>query len=757
MSAARVAARDRGGGAGPSLRSPAVPSLLVTNDFPPKVGGIQSYLWELWRRLPADQVTVLTSRYPGDHEFDRRQGFRIERAREWWLLPTPDLARRIDALAAEVGADVILLDPVFPLAALGPRLRAAPVRGGGPRGRAVGAGPPAGRAAWCVRRALRHASGVVAAGGFPAAEAARAAGAALPTLVIPPGVDVERFHPPADRAGRSGGPALRARLGLGGDGPVVVGASRLVRRKGFDTLVDAVARLDEGVTLVLVGAGRDRARLERRAVARGVDHRVRFLGRVPDAELVDVLGAADVFAMLCRDRWGGLEYEGFGIVFVEAAACGVPSVAGRSGGSAEAVVDGETGLVVPGADVAAAVDALAVLLADPVRRAALGAAARARAEAELSYDRLAERLRPLASGELGALQGGGAAGESGTVRGAEGGGRSRDRRGRSVGCRVRTRAAGPAPPAGGAHAANGSDHRSLPGPGPADGRGARRARLVRLRGLAPGRRGAVRPGLPDSRSRSTCATRRRSTPPSPASPPSADGRLDAVVHQAGIAVGGAFEDVPDALGRDVFETNVFGLLAVTRAALPLLRANGRGRVVAVSSSAGAMGSPGISWYVASKWAVEGWAESAALELATVGVDLLVVEPGPYRTEIFRTSERVIPADSAYRDLARAVERHVDVEVARQARDPSEVAERIARLLDDPRPRFRTPVGPQARLAWGMRGIVPWSWRRRLVQRLLGPAARPSTPSTRPGTRPSLPAARSTHETLPVAAEPGPGS
>jgi phosphatidylinositol alpha-1,6-mannosyltransferase len=381
-----------------------VPSLLVTNDFPPKVGGIQSYLWELWRRLPAEQVTVLASRYPGDREFDGRQGFRIERAKEWWLLPTPDLARRIDALAVEVGADVILLDPVFPLAALGPRLHAAPVvvvvHGAE---LSVPARLPG--ASLVVRRALRHASGVVAAGGFPAGEAARATGGARPTLVIPPGVDVTRFHPPADVTGRATARALRARLGLGGDGPVVVGASRLVRRKGFDTLLDAVARLDDDVALVLVGAGRDRPRLERRAVARGVDHRVRFLGRVPDGELVEVLGAADVFAMLCRDRWGGLEYEGFGIVFVEAAACGVPSVAGRSGGSAEAVLDGETGFVVAGGDVGAAVEALGGLLADPARRAAMGAAARARVEAELSYDRLAERLRPLACGDLGALDG----------------------------------------------------------------------------------------------------------------------------------------------------------------------------------------------------------------------------------------------------------------------------------------------------------------------------------------------------------------
>jgi phosphatidyl-myo-inositol dimannoside synthase len=126
---------------------------------------------------------------------------------------------------------------------------------------------------------------------------------------------------------------------------------------------------------------------------------------VPDAELVDVLGAADVFAMLCRDRWGGLEYEGFGIVFVEAAACGVPAVAGRSGGSADAVVDGGTGRVVDGRDVRGAAEALGALLADADRRTAMGAAARSRVEAELSYDRLAARLRPLASGDLGGLDG----------------------------------------------------------------------------------------------------------------------------------------------------------------------------------------------------------------------------------------------------------------------------------------------------------------------------------------------------------------
>src|SRR2546423_13950212 len=103
-----------------------MPSLLVTNDFPPKVGGIQSYLWELWRRLPPGEVTVLTTPYPGAADFDRARACRVVRARHRVLLPTPALAGRIDALAREVGAGVIFLDPALPLGALGPRLRAAP-------------------------------------------------------------------------------------------------------------------------------------------------------------------------------------------------------------------------------------------------------------------------------------------------------------------------------------------------------------------------------------------------------------------------------------------------------------------------------------------------------------------------------------------------------------------------------------------------------------------------------------------------------
>ncbi len=194
-----------------------------------------------------------------------------------------------------------------------------------------------------LARVLRRASGVVAAGEYPAHEAVRAARRSLPGIVVPPGVDVERFTPVASAADRG---AARLRFGLDPDLPTVVAVSRLVPRKGFDVLLDALALLELDVQLVIAGDGRDRGRLEARANRLGLGGRVRFLGRVSDEELPDVYRSGDVFVMMCRERWAGLEAEGFGIVFLEAAACGIPSVAGRSGGSHEAVVDEKTGFVI---------------------------------------------------------------------------------------------------------------------------------------------------------------------------------------------------------------------------------------------------------------------------------------------------------------------------------------------------------------------------------------------------------------------------
>jgi len=373
-----------------------VTALLVTNDFPPRTGGIESYLYELWRRLPPGDATVLTNRFRGAPEWDAAQPFRIVRTKEPVLLPTPALTRQIDALAREIAADVIFLDPWLPLGALGPRLRAAPylvivhgsevtVPGRLPGSRELGA------------RGLHAAAGVVAAGSYPAREAVRAARRPLPGVIIPPGVDVDRFHPISDEDRV----AMRRRFGLDPDRPLVLGTSRLVPRKGFDVLIDAMARVRPDAQLVISGAGRDRARLERRAERRN-PRRVKFLGRVPDDALALLSASADVFAMPCRERWGGLEAEGFGIVFLEAAACGVAAVAGRSGGSHEAVVDGETGLVVEPNAVAVRA-ALERLLADPGERAAMGAAGRARVVAGFSHEQLAARLAPIAAGDLSSL------------------------------------------------------------------------------------------------------------------------------------------------------------------------------------------------------------------------------------------------------------------------------------------------------------------------------------------------------------------
>ena len=362
--------------------------LLVTNDFPPKIGGIQSLLWEWWRRLPPDSFAVLTSPYQGAAEFDDAQPFRIQRTPEPVLLPHPWMVRRIDAMAREVGADLVVLDPAVPLGIVGPSLRLpydvvlhgaeVTVPGRLPVSRQV------------LSHVLRRARHVVAAGGYPAAEAEHAAGRKLPITVVPPGVDVDRFHPLND-AERL---AARGHFGLPADAELIVAISRLVPRKGFDTAIRAVARLAPrrpDLVLAISGGGRDEPRLRRLAADLGAP--VRFLGRVSNDDLPRLYGCADVYSMLCRNRWGGLEQEGFGIVFVEAAACGVPQVAGDSGGAAEAVADGETGIVVRRPeDVDEVVAAYTALLDDPARARAMGLAGRERAMTQFSYDVLAERL-----------------------------------------------------------------------------------------------------------------------------------------------------------------------------------------------------------------------------------------------------------------------------------------------------------------------------------------------------------------------------
>ena len=362
--------------------------LLVTNDFPPKIGGIQSLLWEWWRRLPADSFAVLTSPHADAGKFDAAQAFRIERTPEPVLLPHPIMVRRINRMAREFGADFVVLDPALPLGAVGRALEIPyMVVLHGAEVTVPGRLPVSSQ---ILGHVLRGATHVIAAGGYPAREGRHAAGRDIPTTVVPPGVDTSRFVPLSDERRRE----VRRSFGWADDDEIVLGVSRLVPRKGFDVVIRAVAKLAPSrprLRLVIASTGRDESRL--RDIARDSSAPVTFVGRVPHDDLPALYGAADVFAMMCRNRWGGLEQEGFGIVLVEAAACGVPQVAGRSGGAAEAVTDGETGYVIDDpTDVDALADRIATILDDDALRASMREASRSRAVAEFEYDVLSARL-----------------------------------------------------------------------------------------------------------------------------------------------------------------------------------------------------------------------------------------------------------------------------------------------------------------------------------------------------------------------------
>lgn len=349
-------------------------TLVVTNDFPPRVGGVQQYVWNLVRNLPGDRVAVLAPNWPGWPAHDARQAFPVHRWPSAFLWPTDGLLRRIRSLVKDHRAQVVLFGHGIPLPLLGPQLDA-----GGVAYVALTHGVEAWAArapviSWGLRRGLSGAREVTAVSHHTARSIRPLIPAGVPLTVLHPGVDPERFSSDAVGAG------IRSRHDLGSR-PVVLCVSRLVPRKGQDVLIAAMPmlrRLAPGAALLLVGDGPHRRALEAAAVrARGS---VVFAGEVPDDELPAYYAACDVFAMPCRSRWGGLEVEGFGIVFLEAAAAGKAAVAGRSGGAAEAVVDEVTGLLVEGAEPKAVALAIARLLLDPDLRARIGAAARAHVE-----------------------------------------------------------------------------------------------------------------------------------------------------------------------------------------------------------------------------------------------------------------------------------------------------------------------------------------------------------------------------------------
>ncbi|NMD94883.1 glycosyltransferase family 4 protein [Rhodococcus sp. BL-253-APC-6A1W] len=370
-------------------------TLLVTNDFPPRPGGIQSYLQAFAGQLRAEDLVVYAPRWRGDSHvtFDAQQPYEVVRHPTTLMLPTPDVARRAARLVSEYGCDSVWFGASAPLALMAPAMRRAGAQRviASTHGHEVGwSMVPGGRQA--LRRIGDHTDTITYVSRYTRSRFASAFGPHAALEHLPSGVDTDVFCPdPVARA------ELRARYRLG-DRPTVLCLSRLVPRKGQDMLIRAlpeIRRRIDGAVLVIVGGGPYEDRLRDLAHRTGVTDHVVFTGGVPAAELAAHHTIADVFAMPCRTRGGGLDVEGLGIVYLEASATGVPVVAGRSGGAPETVRDGETGFVVDGTSVTAIATAVSGILADRDRAATMGAAGREWVSTEWRWDVLGAKLRRL--------------------------------------------------------------------------------------------------------------------------------------------------------------------------------------------------------------------------------------------------------------------------------------------------------------------------------------------------------------------------
>lgn len=373
--------------------------LLVTNDFPPRRGGIQSYLGEFVGRLVetgSHSVTVYAPQWKGAQAYDHAAcaaGYRVVRHPGTLMLPVPAVDSRMRRMIAEYDIDTVWFGAAAPLALLASRAR----RAGATRIVASTHGHEVGWSMLPVARSVLRRIGdgadvVTFVSRYTQARFAPAFGPGAALEYLPPGVDSDRFRPdPAARA------ELRKRYRLD-ERPVVVCVSRLVPRKGQDMLIKAlpaIRRRVDGAALVIVGGGPYLQALRKLARDCQVADHVTFTGGVPGDELPAHHALADVFAMPCRTRGAGLDVEGLGIVFLEASASGVPVIAGESGGAPETVQHNKSGLVVDGTSVDKVADAVADLLTDRDRAAAMGAAGREWVTANWRWDTLAIRLAGL--------------------------------------------------------------------------------------------------------------------------------------------------------------------------------------------------------------------------------------------------------------------------------------------------------------------------------------------------------------------------
>jgi phosphatidylinositol alpha-1,6-mannosyltransferase len=367
-------------------------TLVVTNDFPPRVGGINGYVAELMRRFPPDEVVVFASDWPGAAEFDAVYPQKVVRWPFRSMYPTAPVRERVEELVRQERPDILLFGAAAPLALMGKAIQRhtdvpyatfthgvevwagqVPVTRALLGSVARGAALVMGVSQWAVDQ-LQH-----VVGSIPRVE------------LLPPGIDRTRFNPGVSDA------AVRARHGLDGH-QVICCVARLTLRKGQDKVIRAlpwIAPEFPEVRFLIVGTGPDDDRLKSLAHRKRVADRVIFAGEVPFEVLPQYFRAGDVFAMPCRTRKLGLEVEAFGLALLEASAVGRPCVAGDSGGAPEAVVHGETGFIVDGNEVDEVAEAIVELLGQPEKAAKLGAAGADRVHRDFTWEALSSRLRGL--------------------------------------------------------------------------------------------------------------------------------------------------------------------------------------------------------------------------------------------------------------------------------------------------------------------------------------------------------------------------
>jgi phosphatidylinositol alpha-1,6-mannosyltransferase len=355
---------------------PRVPrSLFITNDFPPRIGGAQSYYWGLIQTLDPSDIVIIAPDQPGSRDFDATHAYRVHRYPLQQLRPTRGLLRLSLELIEKHELELVQFGHPLPTGLLGPRIVK---RTGIPYivflGGAevtVPAAMPIGSS--LLRHVLGNAALLATVSDFTASVASRESAGKVPAVTLRPPLD-GAFDLPLQPS------KAQAKAELGIDGELVIIIGRLVPRKGQDRLIESLAQLrDEYPRLHrgVIGNGRIAGRLERLAASHGVRERVLMTGAL-DTEVLKIwLKAADIFACPCRTRWGGLEVEGFGIVFAEASLARLPVLAGRSGGAPESVKNGETGIIPAGDSSEEVAEALRRLLSmSPEARTAMGERAR---------------------------------------------------------------------------------------------------------------------------------------------------------------------------------------------------------------------------------------------------------------------------------------------------------------------------------------------------------------------------------------------